>query len=512
MLKNGLSSIIFDNEITVYWNRVVSLSENDCYRVYLNGDPIAQTRKTHFEFFDLTPETEYTVKVELKTNNKVIPVGNESYITKKTPVKIDVTKAPYFAAGDGTTLNTDALQKALDDCKAGQAVYFPEGVYLTGALNVRSNTEIIVDKNATIQGSVRSEDYLPLIKSRSEGLNMMCFRSLINMGELDENADYNCENVVIRGGGSIIGGGNPLHDDMLAQGYIRTKDYVDSLSEEELSEFQFGAKTIAGRLRGRLVNISNTQNVILSNIHFANGPYWNIHFIYSDSVIMKSCEIKSAFIHNGDGWNPDSSTNCSCFNTDFDCGDNCIAIKSGRNPDGNRIGRPTENINIFDCHVTSGGGFAIGSEMSGGVRDVTMWNIDGEHGSVGFQFKTTRKRGGYIKHVKMYDSIVPCFNIKTALNYNNDGEGAPTLSRVEDFLCGNCVLTGTRYERTNAEGAPKYKSSAVPAIAILGFDDRVDLIDKIVLRNCTVRPTAEVGQSILINNFSGVTIENLKVK
>ena len=155
MLKDGLSSIIFDNEITVYWNRVASLIENDCYNIYLNGDPIAQTRKTHFEFFDLTPETEYTVKVELKTNDKVIPVGNESYITKKTPVKIDVTKAPYFAAGDGTTLNTDALQKALDDCKAGQAVYFPEGVYLTGALNVRSNTEIIVDKNATIQGSVR---------------------------------------------------------------------------------------------------------------------------------------------------------------------------------------------------------------------------------------------------------------------------------------------------------------------------------------------------------------------
>lgn len=512
MLKEGLSSIIFDNEITVYWNRIKSLGEDDFYRVYANGELLAKTKKTHFEIFDLKSETEYKVKVELETKDGVTLVGMRCYVTKKSPVKIDVTKAPYNAVGDGVTLNTSALQRALDDCRAGQAVYFPEGIFLTGALSVHSNTEIIVDKGATIKGSENSEDYLPLIKSRSEGLNMMCFRSLLNMGELDENSGCNCENVVIRGGGSVMGGGNPLHDDMLAQGYVRTKDYVDSLSEEELSEFQFGAKTIAGRLRGRLVNISNTKNVIFSNIHFANGPYWNIHFIYSDSVIMKSCEIKSAFIHNGDGWNPDSSTNCTCFNTDFDCGDNCIAIKAGRNPDGNRIGRPTENINIFDCHVTSGGGFAIGSEMSGGVSDVTMWNIDCEYGSVGFQFKTTRKRGGYIKRVRMYDSIVPCFNIKTALNYNNDGEGAKTLSQVDDFLCENCVITGKRHERINAEGAPQYNSSTVPAIAILGFDDRVDLIDNVVIRNCTVRQTEELGQSILINNFNGVTIENLKVK
>ena len=511
MLKEGLSSIVFDNEITVYWNRIASLGENDFYKVYLNGDLIADTKKTHFEIFDLVPETEYKIKVELISGDETVFVGEESYTTKKPSVKIDVTKAPYHAAGDGETLNTVALQKALDDCKEGQAVYFPEGIYLTGALNVHSNTEIIVDKNATVRGSVNSEDYLPLIKSRSEGLNMMCFRSLINVGELDENAGCNCENVVIRGGGSIIGGGNPLHDHMLAQGYIRTKDYVDSLSEEELSEFQFGAKTIAGRLRGRLINISNTKNVILSNIHFANGPYWNIHFIYSDSVIMKSCEIKSAFIHNGDGWNPDSSTNCTCFNTDFDCGDNCIAIKAGRNPDGNRIGRPTENINIFDCHVTSGGGFAIGSEMSGGVRDVTMWNIDCEHGRVGFQFKMTRKRGGFIENVRMYDSIVPCFNIKTALNYNNDGEGANTLSRVSDFLCENCTITGRWFDRTNAEGTPIYKSEAVPAITVLGFDDRVDLVDNIIIRNCTIKKN-DAGQTILINNFNGVTIENLKVK
>ena len=177
MLKEGLSSIIFDNEITVYWNRIASLGESDFYRVYLNGRLLAETKKTHFEIFDLAPESQYTVKVELFQNGTTL-VGEETYKTKKNPVKIDVTKAPYRAVGDGSTLNTAALQKALDDCKAGEAVYFPAGTYLTGALNVHSNTEIIIDKGATVKGSENSDDYLPLIKSRSEGLNMMCFRIL----------------------------------------------------------------------------------------------------------------------------------------------------------------------------------------------------------------------------------------------------------------------------------------------------------------------------------------------
>ncbi len=511
MLNAGLHSVVFDDEITVYWNRVASLGENDCYNVYFDEQLLAQTPKTHFEIFGLAPQSKHKVRVELKQGDRVTPVGEETYTTKKSPIKIDVTKAPYYAVGDGKTLNTAALQNALNNCQAGEAVYFPRGVFLTGALNVHSNTQIIVDKGATILGSTCAEDYLPFIKSRSEGLNMMCYRSLINMGELDENADYNCHNVVIRGGGSVIGGGNALHDAMLEQGLMLKKDYIDGLGEE-IKTFEYGAKTIAGRLRGRLVNISNAQNVVLSNIHFANGPYWNIHFIYSNNVITKSCSISSVGIHNGDGWDPDSSTDCVCFNTEFDCGDNCVAIKSGRNPDGNKIGRPTRNVNVFDCHVTGGGGFAVGSEMSGGVRDVAMWNIDGEHGFVGFQFKTTRKRGGYIKQVRLYDSVVPCFSIKTALEYNNDGESAGTLSVVEDFLCENCLFTGLNYLRTNKDAVPEYKCQEVPAIVILGFEDRADLVDNIVIRNCTVKPTTEKAQKFFLNHFNGVTIENLKVK
>ena len=144
MLKEGLHSIIFDNEITVYWNRISSCGKNDFYVVYLNGAIIAKTKKTHFEIFDLKPETEYKIKVEFKKDLDTLLIGEENYITKKSPVRIDVTNPPYNAVGDGVTLNTQALQKAFDDCKEGEAVYISNGTFLTGALYLHSNTEIII--------------------------------------------------------------------------------------------------------------------------------------------------------------------------------------------------------------------------------------------------------------------------------------------------------------------------------------------------------------------------------
>lgn len=513
MLKEGLNSIIFDNEITVFWNRACSLAENEGYEVYLNGELVVKTRKTHYEFLNLVPLTEYKIKVLLERNGESLVIGEGVFVTKKTCERIDVTKAPYNAVGDGVTLNTKALQKALDDCKEGQSVYFPKGTYLTGALRLHSNMELYVDKEATIQGTDNIEDYEPMIKSRSEGLTMMCYQSLLNMGELDENPVYNCENIVIRGGGTIIGGGKSLCNKIKEYGQILLKDYIESVSDK-IEEYEFGAETIAGRLRGRLVNISNCKNVVMSNIHFKDGPYWNIHFIFSDGVITKSCKITSYGIHNGDGWDPDSSKNCTCFNTEFYCGDNCIAIKSGKNPDGNRINRPTENINIFDCNIELGGGFAIGSEMSGGVRDVTMWNNNCIKSFVGMQIKTTRKRGGFVKNIRYYDSVMPNLVIKTACPYNNDGDSATTLSEVSDVLCENCYITGKVYKLVAGTGAIDGKGEQITSpIRITGFEDRPDILSNVKVKDCVVdKIAAEQGQAIMINNFEGVTIENLKVR
>ncbi len=513
MLKKRLCGLVFDDEITVYWNRVCFLDENDVYLVFLNGELVVKTRKTFYEFTHLVAQTEYKVRVTLKKGSEEILVGEEIYTTKEAPEIIDVTKPPYNAIGDGITLNTEVLQKALDDGKDGQRVYFPKGVYLTGALNVHSNTEIYLD-DATIKGTTNPDDYLPLIKSRSEGLSMDCYRSLINMGDLDEKGGPNCENIIIRGG-TILGGGNELCENTENAGFEILKDYIASVSEQ-IGDFECGAKTIAGRLRGRLVNISNCKNIVLSNTHFKGSPYWCIHFIYSENVITKSCRITTYGTHNGDGWDPDSSTCCVCFNTEFDCGDNCIAIKSGKNPDGNIINRPTQNIVAFDCRIIRGGGFAVGSEMSGGVQDVALWNNDMSGSAIGINLKTTRKRGGYIKDIRIYDSILPNFAIRTALNYNNDGEGASELPYVDNILCENCIITGEGYRIFHSfvgEDVNKVEKIYTPPIRVLGFDDKTENIDNVLFKNCTIRPTTQgEGQSIIVNNCKGITFEDLVVQ
>ncbi len=507
MLKNQLNAIVFDDEITVFWYRACTLENTQSYEVYLNGEKVGEVKKTHFEFFSLTPDTEYCIRVVL---NGFFDY-EQSFVTKKAPISIDVTKAPYNAVGDGKTLNTKALQRAIDDCGCNARVYIPEGVYLTGALKLHSDMELYIEKGATVQGSTLPEDYMPFIKSRSEGLNMECYQSLINMGDIDEAIVYNCENVSIRGGGRIVGGGLELMRAFKEQGLVILKDYIDSLGER-INEFDRKEETVSGRLRGRLINMSNCRNIVLSGVYLADGPYWNNHIIYSDNVVTNRCTIYTRGIHNGDGWNPDSSTNCTCFDCDFDCGDNCVAIKSGRNPDGNRIARPTRNVSIFDCRVNGGGGFAIGSELSGGVEEVDVWDNDCSRGSLGFSIKTTRKRGGYVRGVRVFDNLLPNFRINASYTCNNDGQGADSLTTVEDVICENNVLLGTGTEiEYGDEARNTVKEIDIHSVIVVGFDGDEGNFDNIIIRNNILKKKAtKANHTFQLDHLNGLTIENLR--
>lgn len=512
MLAQGIHCISFDDELIVYWNRVKSLQKNEKYIVKINGEEVGCTVKTHFETKSVLPQTEYCVEVWLSTEEGLVLIGEEKVLTPCKPKRLDVTKEPYHAVGDGKTLNTAALQRALDDCQKGECVYFPVGTYLTGGLKVHSDTQLYVEKGAVIQGSNAPKDYLPLIKSRSEGLSMYCYQSLLNVGDLDEREIFTCQNVTIRGGGAIVSGGNALMEAMEKEALLLLKDYIDGLGDR-IKEFDRGELTIAGRLRGRLLNISNSQNVILSNVYLGEGPYWNVHFIYSDKIITHGCTIYTRGIHNGDGWNPDSCTNCVCFDVDFDCGDNCVAIKSGRNPDGNRIARPTKNVNIFDCRVLGGGGFAIGSEISGGVEDVTMWDLNAENGSLGIQIKTTSKRGGYIKKVRVYDSVLPSVNVNASYMCNADGESAGYLTRVEDLSFENNLLTGEgKAIIYGDENRDVVKAVEMPIIRVIGFDNDKENFKDIRFKNCFVKKkeTEFARQKIEVDNLNGLCIDGLK--
>ena len=253
------------------------------------------------------------------------------------------------------------------------------------------------------------------------------------------NVGINCVNVVIRGKGTIASGGKALADKIVADERERLKDYL--AEHADLVASCDSEDTIPGRVRPRLINISNSQNVWISGLTLRDGASWNVHMIYSDNIVTDHCVFQSQGVWNGDGWDPDSSTNCTLFGCDFQTGDDAVAIKSGKNPEGNVIARPSAHIYVFDCHSTFGHGICIGSEMSGGVEDVQIWDCDLTNAFSGIEIKATAKRGGYVRGVTVRDCKAPRVMIH-GVPYNDDGEAADTVPVLEHFTFAGLTLTG----------------------------------------------------------------------
>ena len=377
-----------DTSVTVWWEKAETAAGP--YEMLLDG-AACTTAATHFTWDGLQPDTEYTIEVA--------GVGAAKVRTRRPIRRLDVTQAPYFAKGDGATLNTAAIQRAIDDCSAEECVYLPAGVYRTGALRLHSRMALCVAEGAVLQGTQTIADYEPRIPSRFEGIEGMCYSSLLNMGSLDHDAGPNCEDVLIYGGGTIAGGGSVLARRIIEDERVRLKEYLARLGDKVLECENLD--TIPGRVRGRLINMSNCRNIRVTGLTLADGPCWNVHMVYSDHIVTDHCTFRSEGVWNGDGWNPDSSEDCTLFACQFYTGDDAVAIKSGKNPEGNLINRPTRRIRVFDCVSHFGHGITIGSEMSGGVEDVRVWDCDLGRAMYGLEIKGTKKRGGYVRDAQI---------------------------------------------------------------------------------------------------------------
>lgn len=492
-----IESIVFEDEIVIYWEKAADVQETG-YEIWCNGGRVGETDKTHFTLTGLTACTDYEIEI------KSLPMGNcerISVTTGNVKRRIDVTAAPYNAVGDGNTLNTVALQKALDDCKEDEEVYLPKGIYLTGALRMHSDMELYLEEGAVLQGTDRVEDYLPKIWSRFEGTELYCYSSLLNLGELDHEAGYNCCNVVIRGKGTIASGGRTLAENVITVETENMKEQLETLGEQ-IKECE-NERTIPGRVRPRLINMSNCQNIIISGVALRNGASWNVHMIYSDTIVTNHCTFYSENVWNGDGWDPDSSTNCTIFDCNFYTGDDSIAIKSGKNPEGNRIGRPTKHIRIFDCRSAYGHGITIGSEMSGGVEDVRIWDCDMSSSLFGIEIKGTWKRGGYVRDIHVTD----CKTTRVLLHsvgYNNDGIAADTQPYFEDCSFENLSISGKYYDHYKEE------RGYCDAIELIGFDEPGHELKNIVFRNITIGiPGESRRQNIALQLCENITLDKI---
>lgn len=446
-----------EHSVAVLWDKVEGLDKYE-YRLYLNGKQASITSKTNLVLDQLQAATKYTLELLVLQNGKETRLGQLSFSTPSQGKRYSIID--FGAKADSQFLNTKAIQTAIDACTPGGTVVIPKGIFVSGALFLKSNMTLLIEKGATLKGSKSLEDYLPMIWNRFEGWELNTYASLLNAGKLDKKGGYAAKNIRIEGEGTLSGGGKILGDAMIKANGLRS--------------------------RGRLICLMNCQDVSISGITVTEPPSWTIHYIYSDRISCHDLTIITHNIRNGDGIDPDSSTDSYIFNCSFDTGDDCIAIKSGKNPEGFYIGKPTIGVRISDCHFIRGHGISIGSEMSGGVSNVLVQDCKAGALLHGMQIKGTKDRGGYVKNVTVTDCQLMKITIFSNVNYNNDGEPAPSLPVFENFLFKNIDLSLALEKE--------------PAININGFKDPAHRLKNVRFENIKTADKA----SIVVNDAAAI--------
>ena len=314
--------------------------------------------------------------------------------------------AHYGARADGFSLNTAAINSAINDChkKGGGVVLVPGGLWLTGPIVLQSGVNLCIDRAAILQFSGDFDQY-PLVQGNWEGHPATRCQPPISGTGLDS--------VGITGTGIIDGNGEPWRS------LVR-----DKVTEAEWKKKVASGGTVSGdgktwypldkkaAMRPNLLVLTDCKHVLLEGTTFQNSPAWCLHFLLCEDLTLRGVRVRNpSYAQNGDGTDIESCRNVLVEASTFDAGDDGICIKSGRDEEGRKRGRPTENVIIRDDIVyRAHGGFVIGSEMSGGARNIFVYNCSFVGTDVGLRFKTVRGRGGvvekiYIKNISMKDII-----------------------------------------------------------------------------------------------------------
>ncbi len=337
----------------------------------------------------------------------------------------------YGGNPDGITLNTEAFAKAIQNLsdKGGGTLIVPEGIWCSGPIEFRSNINMHLEKGALILFSP-DKDLYPLVGTIFEGLDTRRCQSPIS--------GRNLENIAITGEGSINGSGEawrPLKKEKVTDrhwkkvissgGVVGEGDYwfpsEGALKGHKMSDMNVPRRNLTEEewleikdfLRPVMVSFIECKNVYLQGVLFENSPAWNIHPLMCENVIMDGVFVRNpGYAQNGDGLDLESCKNAIIVNSLFDVGDDGICIKSGKDEEGRLRRQATENVIVENCKVFQGhGGFVVGSEMSGGVKNISVKNCQFLGTDVGLRFKSTRGRGGVVENI--YISDIYMFNILT---------------------------------------------------------------------------------------------------
>ncbi|MGB2869710.1 MAG: DUF4350 domain-containing protein [Bacteroidota bacterium] len=361
----------------------------------------------------------------------------------------------FGAVADGKTECTSAIAEAIDECtrSGGGRVVVPAGTFLTGAIHLKSNVNLHLLKGATLLFDINPAKFLPVVFTRWEGVECMNYSPLIYAFEQ--------QNIAVTGEGVLDGRGSESNWWAWKSGKPSQKNDRDELlamAERGVPPDQriFGD---GHYLRPNFFQPYRCKNVLLQGVTFRNSPMWFIHPVLSENITVENVTVEGSGPNN-DGCDPESCTDVLIRGCTFNTGDDCIAIKSGRNTDGRRVNVPTSNIVIQQCMMKDGhGGVVIGSEVSGGVRNVFAEDctMDSPLLDRALRFKTNSVRGGFIENffarrIKVGQVAEAVVKVDFYYEEGDAGKFTPTMKNVHvsDLSCerGQFAFWIKGYERS----------------------------------------------------------------
>ena len=450
-------------------------------------------------------------------------------ITSPSFKKDTISIVKNGAVPDGHTLNTKSINTTIGACnkKGGGVVLVPSGLWLTGPIVLKSNVNLHLAAGATILFTEDKNEY-PLVKANWEGLPQMRNQSPVSA--------TGATNIAITGKGIIDGNGDvwrAVKKDKLTE--TQWKKLVASgglLSEDQKTwypseNFYKGSKmqnpgaispekdaafyeSIKDFLRPNLVLLTSCKNILLEGVTFQNSPAWCLHPLMCEQLTVRNVFVKNPwYAQNGDGIDAESCKNVLIENSVFDVGDDALCMKSGRDAEGRKRGMPIENVIIRGCTVYAAhGGFVIGSEMSGGARNIYVSNCTFLGTDIGLRFKTTRGRGGIVENIFIKDI------------YMKDIPAEAILFDMYYMAKDPVALAGEKRElpkaefKTVDETTPQFRNFYISNVYCNGAEKGIFVrglpemhIRDIVLENMVL----QAKKGFDVQEATGITFKNIKM-
>lgn len=383
------------------------------------------------------------------------------------------------------TNEKNAINEAIEKCAAngGGRVIVGSGKWFSGAIHMRSNIELHTEEGCEIIFSDDPDDYLPVVFTRWEGTECYNYSPLIYAN--------GCENIAVTGHGILNGNGKNWWAWKKLQ-QAAAKELASAEADGIKQEYRiYGTREAA--LRPSFIQPINCKNVTLSDFTILDGPQWTIHPVYCKNVRIFGVNVETSG-HNTDGINPDSCEEVLIENCTLSTGDDCIAINSGLNEDGMRVGKASKNIEIKNCVMYGGhGGAVIGSAISGGAENIYMHDCKITDTMQGVRLKSMRGRGGYIKNVKFEN-----------MEINNVTDQAVQINMFYEFSTVE-PLTKTPTEVDGVEIANISGKGNATGIQIKGLPEMK--LKNIKLKNIRL----EAENAFYCSDVESIALENINI-